>query len=86
MHRTAHPLALHPLTPLSMWVLVHTVSRNLLMLLVQVPLERLMWFLMVPTLPAASQPLTHHGLQPLLVVVMLMQVVQVLVLVLLMMA
>ena len=39
---------------------------------------------MVPTLPAASQPL--NSLQPLLVVVMSMQVVQVPVIVLLMMA
>jgi len=54
------------------------------MLLVQVPLERQVWLPMVPMLLAASQPL--NGLQPLLVVVMTTQVVQVPVLVLSMMA
>jgi len=60
-----------------MWVLVHTASRQLLMLLVQVSLERQMWLLVVTMLPAASQPLLifDFGLQPLLVVVMSTQVV-----------
>jgi len=40
MHHTTHPLAPHPLAPLSMWVLVHPALRHLLMLFVQVPLER----------------------------------------------
>jgi len=40
MHLNAHSLAPHPLAPLSMWMLVHTVLRHLLMLLVQVPMER----------------------------------------------
>ena len=40
MHRTAPPLALHPLVLLSTWTLVHPASRHLLMLIVQVPLER----------------------------------------------
>ena len=40
MHRTAPPLTMHPLAPLSTWMLVHPVLRHLLMLIVQVPLER----------------------------------------------
>ena len=40
MHRTTPPLALHPLAPLSTWMLVHTAACHLLMLIVQVPLER----------------------------------------------
>jgi len=39
MHRNA-PLAPHPLAPLSMWTLVHPASHHVLMLIVQVPLER----------------------------------------------
>jgi len=31
MHRTAPPLALHPLAPLSTWMWVHPLSRHLLM-------------------------------------------------------
>ena len=40
MHRTTPPLALHPLAPPSTWMRVHPSSRHLLMLIVQVPLER----------------------------------------------
>jgi len=40
MHRNEHPPAPHPLTQLSMWMLVHTASSHLLMLLVQVLLAR----------------------------------------------
>mmetsp|Transcript_26779 Transcript_26779/g.39371 ORF Transcript_26779/g.39371 Transcript_26779/m.39371 type:complete len:264 (+) Transcript_26779:1601-2392(+) len=68
MHRTAHPLAPHPLVPLSTWEKVPTTSHHLLMLLVQMPPGTLMWLPGVPTLPAASQPL--NGLQPLLVIVL----------------
>ena len=57
MHRTAHPLAPHPLVPLSTWEKVPTTSHHLLMLLVQMPPGTLMWLPGVPTLPAASQPL-----------------------------
>jgi len=48
----------HPLAPLSTWVVVPTALCHLRMLPMQVPLERRMWLLMIPTLPAASQPLT----------------------------
>jgi len=82
MHRNAYPLAPPPLVPLSMWILVHPASHHLLMLLVQVPVEKEMWLMKVPTLPVASQLLI--GLQPLLVVVMSTQGVQVPTLVLLM--
>jgi len=75
MHRTAPPLTLHPLAPLSTWMLVHPESHHLLMLIMQVPLEREMWLMMVHTLPAASRP--RNGLQPILVVVGSLQVVQV---------
>ena len=79
MHRTPP----HPAVNVG---LVHTTSRHLLMLLMQVPLERQLLLLLVPgpTLPVASQPL--NGLQPLLVVEMSTQTVQVPALVLLMMA
>jgi len=40
MQGNALPLAPHPLALLSTWTLVHPVSRHLLMLIVQVPLER----------------------------------------------
>jgi len=40
MHHNAPPVALHPTTLLSMWTLVHPVSGHVLMLNVQVPLER----------------------------------------------
>jgi len=40
MHCTTPPLTLHPLAPLSTWTLVHPASRHLLMLIMQVPLER----------------------------------------------
>ena len=71
MHCTTPPLALHPLAPLSTWMLVHQSSHYLLMLIVQVPLERMM----LHALPAASRP--RNGLQPILVVVLSTQVVQV---------
>jgi len=58
MHHAAQPFA-----PLSTWMVVPTASHHLLLLLMQVPLDRRMWLLMIPTLPAASQPLT--GLLPL---------------------
>jgi len=40
MHCNTPPLALHPLAQLSTWMWVHPASRHLLMLIVQVPLER----------------------------------------------
>ena len=40
MHRTTPPLALHPFALLSTWMWMHLLSRHLLMLIVQVPLER----------------------------------------------
>jgi len=75
MHHNVHPFAPHPIVQLSLRILVHPASHHLLMLLVQVPVEREMWLMKVPTLPAASQSLT--GLQPLLVVVVSTQGVQV---------
>jgi len=76
-HHTAHPLAL-----LSVWMVMPTALRHLLLLLMQVPFERQMWLLMIPTLPAVSQLLT--GLQPLSAAEISTQVVQVPVLVMLM--
>jgi len=75
MHHTALPLTLHPLAPLSTWMLVHPESRHLLMQIMQVPLERETWLMMVHTLPAVTRP--RNGLQPILVVVVSPQVVQV---------
>jgi len=68
MHRTAQPLALQLLAPLSMWTLVHPVSGHLLMLIV-------LWFIMGHTLPAVLRP--KNDLHPILVVVLSPQVVQV---------
>jgi len=65
----------HPLAPLSTWVVVPTVSHHLLMLLMQVPLERRKWLLMTPTLPAVSQLL--DGVQPLSAVMIPTEVAQV---------
>mmetsp|Transcript_56663 Transcript_56663/g.91739 ORF Transcript_56663/g.91739 Transcript_56663/m.91739 type:complete len:204 (-) Transcript_56663:342-953(-) len=61
-HSAAH--ASHPyfLVLLSTWVVVPIASRHLLLLFMQMHLQRQMWLLMIPTLPAASQPLTD--LQP----------------------
>jgi len=65
----------HPLAPLSTWVVVPTVSHHLLMLLMQVPLERRKWLLMTPTLPAVSQLL--DGVHPLSAVMIPTEVAQV---------